>query len=144
MNVYVKAENDQCMLEHGSNLAAGWDLKYNGTDEIVIPPCTRSLVPTGVRIAMDRFTFGKIEGRSGHALKNGIMILAGVIDSDYRGEIKVIMYNSDMNEPFVIKPFDRIAQLVFLKTDPTSIKLINVDELGETARGAMGFGSTGN
>ena len=86
--------------------------------------------------------YGRIAPRSGWALKYGIDTLAGVIDSDYRGEVGVILYNTDKAIPFNIKMGDRIAQIVFEKYYTFDIEVS--DEISKTSRGDGGFGSTGN
>ena len=141
--VYYTLRDPKALPERKSQVAAGWDLKYCGEDQIEIRPGIRSLIPTGLSIACDRYTFGKIEGRSGLALNHGIIVLGGVIDSDYRGEVKVILFNSDQRDSFFVKPFDRIAQIIFHEIDPIGVSLNNVDSLPESERGAFGFGSTG-
>ena len=102
----------------------------------------RMVVPTGIAIALPPHLEAQVRSRSGLAVKNGVFVLnaPGTIDSDYRGEIKVILCN--MGEPLVIKPGDRIAQLVIAPVCQISWQLIEGD-LEETARGAGGFGSTG-
>ena len=84
--------------------------------------------------------YAEIRPRSGLAVKHGIDTLAGVIDSDYRGEVKVVLVNHS-DSTFIIKAGDRIAQLVFRKHETPNIMI--VDELGDSVRGAGGFGSTG-
>ena len=86
-------------------------------------------------------TYGKIEGRSGRAVRNGIIIGGGVIDSDYTGEIKVILINTG-NQPFVINKGDRIAQLI-IQQHMLNPQFEKVESLPNTERGENGFGSTG-
>jgi len=122
----------------GSPLAAGLDLSA-AYDEVV-PARGRKLVKTDIAVKMEPNTYGRVAPRSGLAFKNGIDIMAGVIDEDYRGNVGVILYNtSDVD--FVVKRGDRIAQLIeecILKTTVTE-----VDDLDETVRGDGGYGSTG-
>jgi dUTP pyrophosphatase len=103
----------------------------------------QTVLNTGVTLAVPPGYMGKIEGRSGLAMK-GISVLGGVIDSGYRGEIKVILRNNG-DEPFVIQNQQRIAQFLVLKIHEADVLTLakNVDELSRTKRGADGFGSTG-
>lgn len=125
-----------------SELASGFDLYAAVTEDLVLQPGARALVPTGIAIAMPGGLEAQIRPRSGLALKHGITCLntPGTIDADYRGEIKVLLINLGQ-EPFAIKRNERIAQMVF-QTVP-EVALTEVDELSETERGAGGFGHTG-
>ncbi|MCR4818324.1 MAG: dUTP diphosphatase [Fretibacterium sp.] len=120
--------------------SAGADLR--ASELRVIPPGERALVPTGIRIALPEGYEAQIRPRSGLAIKYGVTLLnsPGTIDSDYRGEIGVIMINLG-EEPFVIQPGDRIAQMVFAPV--TRAVWDEVETLDETERGEGGFGSTG-
>lgn len=111
-------------------------------DSLVINPGGRALIPTDLRVAIPEGYEIQVRPRSGLALKNGITVLntPGTIDSDYRGEIGVIVINHG-TEPFTIHAGDRIAQLVLNKVE--RIEWRHVDELPETARSEGGFGSTG-
>ena len=125
-----------------TNGASGMDLMAFIDKPILLKPKTSYLVPTGLSFA---FSYGyeiQIGPRSGLALKNSISVLntPGTIDSDYRGEIKIILYNHSDNN-FVIKNNDRIAQMVL--TPVFKINLEETDNLPETVRGEGGFGSTG-
>ncbi|KAL2218686.1 putative Dut [Thermoascus aurantiacus ATCC 26904] len=122
----------------GSAFAAGYDL-YSAKDT-VIPAKGKGLVDTGIAIAVPEGTYGRIAPRSGLAAKNFIDTGAGVIDADYRGEVKVLLFNFS-DEDFVVKEGDRIAQLVLERIYTPEVKV--VDELEESIRGAGGFGSTG-
>ena len=123
--------------------SAGMDLCANITFNLILKPMERTLVPTGLYIALPQGMEAQIRPRSGLAIKQGITCLntPGTIDSDYRGEIKVILVNLS-GEDQTIKPGDRIAQMVI--AEYVQIKWNNVDVLDETERGAGGFGSTGN
>lgn len=125
-----------------SELASGFDLYAAVTEEVVLQPGQRTLVPTGIAIAMPGGLEAQIRPRSGLAYKHGITCLntPGTIDADYRGEIKVLLINLG-EEPFAIKRNERIAQMVFQIVP--EVNLIRVDELSETVRGAGGFGHTG-
>ena len=120
--------------------SAGVDLR--ASEPCVIPPGGRALVPTGLRIALPEGYEAQVRPRSGLALKHGVTLLnsPGTIDSDYRGEIGVILINLGQ-EPFSIQPGDRIAQMVFAPV--TRGVWDEVDVLDETERGSGGFGSTG-
>lgn len=118
--------------------AAGLDLF--ACEDITIPRLGRSLVPTGIRIALPQNTYGRIAPRSGLALKQGIDVFAGVIDMDYRGEVGVVLFNSG-EAPFSVKAGDRIAQLII--TPILMLETQEVSELPTTTRGEGGFGSTG-
>lgn len=122
--------------------SAGMDLVAAITTEMRIRPLQRVIVPTGIAIAIPLGYEVQIRPRSGLAIKNGIMVLntPGTIDSDYRGEICVILANLS-EEEFVITPGMRIAQAVLNKYEQISWNV--VETLDETARGAGGFGSTG-
>ncbi|MCA1294171.1 dUTP diphosphatase [Paenibacillus sp. alder61] len=125
-----------------SELASGFDLYAAVTEEVVLQPGQRTLVPTGIAIAMPGGLEAQIRPRSGLAYKHGITCLntPGTIDADYRGEIKVLLINLG-EEPFAIKRNERIAQMVFQIVP--EVNLIRVDALSETVRGAGGFGHTG-
>lgn len=122
--------------------SAGMDLRANLTTTITLKPMERILVPTGLFIELPEGYEAQIRPRSGLAIKSGIILpnSPGTIDSDYRGEIKIIMANIS-NENFVIKHGDRIAQLVISKYETIEWKLS--EELSETLRGTGGFGHTG-
>jgi len=124
---------------HGSQYAAGWDLysPINGT----IAPKSRLLIKTDVSIQVPTGLYGRIAPRSSLAYKYGIDVLAGVCDSDYRGNYGIILINHGDN-PFNFKCGDRIAQLIFEKYDST-IELIQCNYLDESNRGDGGFGSSG-
>lgn len=106
----------------------------------VIEPGERYAVPTGIGVAIPDGFYGRIAPRSGLAFKNGIDVLAGVIDKDYRGEVKAILVNLG-SEPFTIKHGERIAQMVV--TPYAQAVPVAVEDLDDTARGEGGFGSTG-
>ena len=117
---------------------AGADI--TASEKIAIPPRERTLVSTGVRLEIPEGYVGLLWPRSGLAVKKGIDCGAGVIDSHYRGEVKVLLFNHSDNE-FQIEPGDRIAQILIQKVERVEFHL--VDQLNETARSDAGFGSTG-
>lgn len=124
--------------------SAGMDLRAAVPEDapITLEPGARVLVPTGLKIALEQGWEAQIRPRSGLALKHGISApnTPGTIDSDYRGEVGVILINLGQ-EPFVIKRGERIAQMVIAAVAQATVA--EVDSLDETARGAGGFGSTG-
>ena len=122
--------------------SAGVDLKANLEEPITLQPLQRTLVPTGLFMALPAGFEAQVRPRSGLAAKHGITVLntPGTIDADYRGEIKVILVNLS-NEPFEIVPGERIAQMVIARHE--QVEWEQVEELDATARGAGGFGSTG-
>ena len=122
--------------------ASGMDLMAFINSSITIKPKTSCLIPTGLSMAFSENYEVQIRPRSGLAAKNNISVLntPGTIDSDYRGEIKVIIYNHG-NEDFVINNKDRIAQMIL--TPVIKMELQETEELPETIRGEGGFGSTG-
>jgi len=124
---------------HGSALSAGYDL-YS-SESTIVKPGDRSLVSTGLAIQVPPGCYGRIAPRSGLAVKYGIDVGAGVIDEDYRGHVKVLLFNHG-KEDFRISKGDRIAQLILEIIALRGIVKV-VDELTETTRGINGFGSTG-
>jgi len=117
---------------------AGADL--TASQKMLIPPRDRLLVATGIRLEIPEGHVGLIWPRSGLAVTKGIDCGAGVIDSHYRGEVKVLLFNHSDNE-FQIEQGDRIAQLLIQKVE--RVQFLPADRLSETARSQMGFGSTG-
>jgi len=165
MKIVNKSNNS--LPQYATEGSAGMDLKAYLTDEttqyiantynfeigaytnedrhtpfIVLPPNARILIPTGLYIELPKGFEAQIRPRSGLALKNGISIVnsPGTVDSDFRGEIGVILINHG-TEPFTIKNGDRICQIIISKYEQIVWELVN--ELGETARAEGGFGHTG-
>ena len=128
--------------KYESNGAAGIDLSADIDAEVELKPLERFLFPTGIAISLPKDLEAQIRPRSGLAIKNGITLLntPGTVDSDYRGEIKVILVNIS-NDKYTIKPGDRIAQMVLSQFVQGQFEL--VENLDETDRGSSGFGSTG-
>ncbi len=124
--------------------SAGMDLRAAVPDDapVTLEPGARALVPTGLKIALETGWEAQVRPRSGLALKHGITCLnsPGTIDSDYRGEVGVILINHGA-EPFVIRRGERIAQMVIAAHAQAVVE--EVETLDETVRGAGGFGSTG-
>ena len=119
---------------------AGFDLA--ACERVELGPGERALVPTGLAVAIPDGYAGFVQPRSGLAAKHGISIVntPGLVDSGYRGELKVALLNTDAREPFVVMPGMRIAQLVVLPVP--EVDLVEVEELPESERGVRGFGST--
>lgn len=122
--------------------SAGMDLRANIEDPITLRPLERRIVPTGLYIALPEGYEAQVRPRSGLALKHGITVLnsPGTIDSDYRGEIGVLLINLS-DTPFVINAGERIAQMVVARHEQA--ELIEVEELDDTERGTGGYGHTG-
>ncbi|KQS57546.1 deoxyuridine 5'-triphosphate nucleotidohydrolase [Brevundimonas sp. Leaf363] len=124
--------------------AAGMDLRAAVPQDqpLTLAPGQRALVPTGLKIALQPGYEAQVRPRSGLALKHGVTCLnsPGTVDSDYRGEVGVILINHGA-EPFVIQRGERIAQMVIARHERA--QWVEVETLGDTARGAGGFGSTG-
>lgn len=135
----IKRLSDKARLPtRGSPFAAGYDL-YSA-EEKVIPARGKALVDTQLSIAVPQGCYGRVAPRSGLASKNMIDTGAGVIDSDYRGTVFILLFNFS-EQDFNIQEGDRIAQLIIEKIETPDV--IEVDSLDETSRGAGGFGSTG-
>ena len=122
--------------------SAGMDLTSASLKDITIEPMTTELIPTNLIVEIPHGYEGQIRPRSGLALKHNIGIInsPGTIDSDYRGELKILLTNFG-KEPFAVKFGERIAQMVISKVEQAEIQL--VEDLSETARGSGGFGHTG-
>ena len=127
---------------YATEQSAGVDLKACLEAPVVLQPLQRTLVPTGLYIALPKGFEAQVRPRSGLALKHGITVLntPGTIDADYRGEIRVILVNLS-DQPFEIVPGERIAQMVIARHE--QVQWEQVEVLDETVRGAGGFGSTG-
>ncbi len=123
-------------------LSAGMDVRANLTESITLGPLERALIPTGLYVELPAGYELQVRPRSGLAIKHGITVLnsPGTVDADYRGELRTILVNLS-NEPFEIKPGERIAQYVIARHEQAEWE--QVDSLSETDRGAGGFGSTG-
>lgn len=127
---------------YATEKSAGMDLKADIKEPLTLGPLERALIPTGLYIALPDGTEAQVRPRSGLAAKHGISVLnaPGTIDADYRGEVKVILVNLS-NEPFVVNPGERIAQMVVAQY--AKVEWEEVEILDETLRGEGGFGSTG-
>lgn len=144
ITIKVKRLHDGVELPfYATTGSAGMDLKAAIQEPIVLKKGEIQFIPTGIAISIPDASYGAfIFARSGLACKYGIALAnsVGVIDSDYRGEIKCALINLGQEE-FVISPGDRIAQMVFMPV--AQVNLQEVDDLDETERGSGGFGSTG-
>lgn len=139
MKIFFKKLDENAVIPtRGSESAAGMDL--TSVIDTIVYPGTRAIIATGLSCMPPKNTYLRIAPRSGLAAKNGIDVLAGVVDSDYRGELKVILQNMG-DEPFHITSGDRIAQAIL--ECYVSADIEEVDTLDETDRGVSGFGSTG-
>lgn len=140
LKVFLRSEKATVPTK-GSALAAGYDLY--ASEDAVIPAQGQGLVATDLSIIVPIGTYGRVAPRSGLAVKHGISTGAGVIDADYRGEVKIVLFNHSKKD-FEIKTGDRIAQLVLEQIINADINVISKEELDITDRGEGGFGSTGS
>ena len=143
--IYIKnisSKLDFKLPIYESEGAAGMDLSADINSDMIIKPLERILIPTGIAISLPEDLEAQIRPRSGLAIKHGITLLnsPGTIDSDYRGEIKVILVNLSNNN-YTIKPYDRIAQIIISQFVKAEFKI--TENLDETDRSNSGFGSTG-
>ena len=127
---------------YSTKQSSGLDLRANILEKIILAPFDRKLIPTGLSISISEGYEAQVRPRSGLSIKNGITVLnsPGTIDSDYRGDIGVILINLS-KESYTINPGDRMAQLVFSKYE--KIEWGIVSDLTDSNRGKSGFGSTG-
>lgn len=125
----------------GSAHAAGFDL-YS-IEDVDIPPQERKLINTGITVVIPPGCYGRIAPKSGLALNFGIDTLAGVVDRDYRGQIKILLINTDKNKTFNVIKYNSVAQLILEKISE-NVNVVEISELDETSRGSGGFGSTGS
>ena len=143
VKVLVKRLNSKVKLpEYKTRGSSGMDLMAFIEKPIIILPNTLNLIPTGLSIAIPEDLEIQIRPRSGLAAKSSVSVLntPGTIDSDYRGELKIILFNHG-NKDFIVNNNDRVAQMVL--TPVIKMELKEVDQLPETIRGSGGFGSTG-
>lgn len=142
LEVKIVNKSQHPLPAYATKGASGMDLRASITEDIVLQPLERTLVPTGLYIELPEGLEAQVRPRSGLAIKQGLTCLntPGTIDADYRGEIKVILINLS-GEPQAIQNGDRIAQMVIQKVE--IINWIPVETLNETDRNAGGFGHTG-
>ncbi len=142
MKVEIINKSKHELPSYATALSAGMDLRANLDTPIVLQPLERTLVPTGLFMALPQGYEAQVRPRSGLAIKKGITVLnsPGTIDADYRGEVCVILVNLS-NEPFTITDGERIAQMVIARHE--QVEWCECEVLDETDRGAGGFGHTG-
>lgn len=142
VTVKVVKENGVQLPQYESVGAAGLDVRANITEPITLKSLERKLIPTGIKVSIPQGYEIQVRPRSGMALKHGITMLntPGTIDSDYRGDIGLIVANLS-NEEYTIQPNERLGQLVLNKVEQIEWEVI--ETLDETDRGTGGFGSTG-
>lgn len=142
MQVKVINKSKHALPAYATEAAAGMDLRANLSEPIALKPLERRLIPTGLFIELPVGYEAQIRPRSGLAIKKGITVLnsPGTIDADYRGEVCVILVNLSAEE-FVVEDGERICQMVIARHEQT--QWLEVDALGDTERGAGGFGHTG-
>ena len=142
MKINIVNRSKHLLPEYATPLSAGMDLRANIVEPVVLKPLERKLIPTGLFIELPEGYEAQIRPRSGLAIKKGITVLnsPGTIDADYRGEICIILVNLSADD-FVINDGERICQMVI--ASHTQAEWIEVAQLGETDRGAGGFGHTG-
>lgn len=142
MKIRIVNKSNHGLPDYSTDASAGMDVRASIESDIILKPGKRALIPTGLYVEIPVGYEAQIRPRSGLAIKKGITVLnsPGTIDSDYRGEICVILINLS-DEEFVIKDGERICQMVISKHEKA--EWINVEILGETRRGSGGFGHTG-
>ncbi|MEZ5009799.1 MAG: dUTP diphosphatase [Chitinophagales bacterium] len=142
MKVKIINESDNQLPAYETEGSAGLDLRASLSEPVSLKPLQRALIPTGLFIELPKGYEAQIRPRSGLAIKKGIGLLntPGTIDSDYRGEIKIILINLS-NETAQVHHGERIAQMIINKYEKVTFE--EVDELSETERGEGGFGHTG-
>lgn len=141
MKIKIINKSNHPLPKYQTELSAGMDLYANIEENITLKSLERKLIPTGLFLELPAGVEAQIRPRSGLALKNGVTVLnsPGTIDADYRGEIGVILVNLSAEE-FTVANGDRIAQMVIAKYETAVLEEVTI--LGETTRGAGGFGST--
>lgn len=142
MKIKVINRSKHPLPAYATPLSAGMDIRANIDNAITLQPLERRLVPTGLFLELPQGYEAQIRPRSGLAIKKGITVLnsPGTIDADYRGEVGVILINLSQ-EPYVIEDGERICQMVIAKHEQPTWEEVEI--LGETERGAGGFGHTG-
>ena len=142
MKIKIVNKSSNELPEYSTQHAAGMDLRANLIEEVVLEPFERKLIPTGLFIELPHGFEAQVRPRSGLALKKGVTVLnsPGTIDSDYRGEVMVILINLS-SEKFVIQHGERIAQMIVAAHE--IVKWEKVEFLEDTDRGGGGFGHTG-
>ena len=139
---FTKMASEAVTPSHGRFGDAGYDL--SSLEDVILEPFERKLIKTGISIELPLGFAALVIPRSGNAINKGLSLVntPGLIDSNYRGELKAIAINLDPKTPIEIRKGDRIAQLIIIKAEGADFT--EVDELSETERGSGGFGSSGN
>ncbi len=142
MKIRIINRSGHSLPKYETDNSAGMDIKAFINKDIILRPLERAIVTTGLYLSLPNGYEAQVRPRSGLAIKKGISVLnsPGTIDSDYRGEIGVILINLS-NEEFKVKNGDRIAQLIIAKH--TSVAWEEAEQLEDSSRGSAGFGSTG-
>lgn len=142
VKIKIVNRGSQQLPAYATPESAGMDLRANITEPIVLHPLERRIIPTGLYIALPPGYEAQVRPRSGLAFKHGITVLnsPGTIDSDYRGELGVLLVNLS-NEDFTVEAGERIAQMVIARHEQG--EFVEVEELDNTERGAGGYGHTG-
>jgi dUTP pyrophosphatase len=142
MRIEIVNKSAHALPRYETEQSAGMDLRASLKESVTLKSLERRLIPTGLYISLEPGTEAQIRPRSGFAYKKGVTVLnsPGTIDADYRGEVGVLLINLSAEEVRV-EDGDRIAQMVIARHEQP--ELVEVEELGATARGAGGFGSTG-
>ena len=135
-----RLRDDAVLPERAYSGDAGLDLA--ACERVELAPGERATVPTGLAVAIPEGFAGFVQPRSGLAARHGLTVVnsPGLVDCGYRGELRVVLLNTDTSEPFVVEPGMRIAQLVVLPVP--ELELVEVDELPDSERGVRGFGSS--
>lgn len=141
-NIRIINKSPHPLPAYATEQSAGMDLRANIEEPIVLKPMERRLIPTGLYMALPQGFEAQIRPRSGLAFKKGITVLnsPGTIDSDYRGELMVLLINLSTEE-FIVNDGERIAQMVIARHEVAEFQV--VEELDDTERGAGGYGHTG-
>ena len=142
MKVEIINKSHHPLPQYATPQSAGMDLRANLAEPVVLQPMERTLIPTGLYMALPQGYEAQVRPRSGLAIKHGVTVLntPGTIDADYRGEICVILVNLSA-QPFTVNDGERIAQMVIARHEQPL--LVEVEELDQTERGAGGFGHSG-
>ncbi len=143
MNIKIINSSNNPLPNYETEGSAGMDLRANISENIILQPLERAMIPTGLRIELPLGYEAQVRPRSGLAAKKGLTCLnsPGTIDADYRGEIKVILVNLS-NQAQTIEPSERVAQMVIAKHERVAWQI--AETLSDTTRGEGGFGSTGS
>lgn len=142
MKIKIVSNSKHVLPAYETHASAGMDLRANLSEDVLLKPLGRALIPTGLFIELPEGFEAQVRPRSGLSIKKGVTVLntPGTIDADYRGEIKVILVNLS-DQDYFVKDGERIAQMIISKHEKAEWE--QVPELQETSRGAGGFGHTG-